>query len=270
MAGDHKRPYVAKTSLQVNSQHLKDILKKTISHFPGVSLQTKDITIDKPYRVLFHYRHELEEAGNELDEESEAAEHLDLLLDFIYEEFKDTIEETENLLEQKMINYQHLWTIFRPGSTIYAPVFGQPRAFKLNSYAYNCDPPGLALQMEYVDFDGEDMGTRGSGRMVAAFSGAEKIVDLSAYPIDWHPAKEEVKKQLIARGRHWEQHAGMHFRNYKGIALDYSGCGIGRYNIDGRVVDDTKTFHRLNANLAFSVDAFKSDEDKRTKRRRIR
>lgn len=269
MAGDHKRPYVSKISLQVNSQHLKDILKKTIEHYPGVSFATKDITIDKPYHVLFHYRHELEEAGKELEEDSEEFQHLDLLLDFIYEEFKDAIDETENLLEQGMINFQHLWTIFRPGCTIYAPVFGQPRAFTLQSYSYNCDPPGLPLHMDYVDFDGDDMGTRDSSRLVAGFSGSEMISELSACPIEWHPNKEEVKQQLISRGRRWEQHAGMHFRNYKGIALEYTSCGIARYNIDGRVVVDTKTYHRLNANQAFSVSAFKSDQDKQSKRRRI-
>ncbi|KAK5171411.1 uncharacterized protein LTR77_004555 [Saxophila tyrrhenica] len=271
MAGDHKHPYVAKTSLQINSQHLKDVLKDTIQNFPGISFNTKDITIDKPYRVLFHYRKELEDAGEELEEGSEAADHLGLLMDFIAEEFAETIEETENLLEQGMVSYQHLWTIFRPGTTtVYAPIFGQPRAFNLLQYGYSCDPPGLVLTTEYVDFDGEDMGTRGASRMIAAFSGAEKISDLSAFPMDWHSAKADVEKQLIARGRRWEEHAGMHFRNYKGIALEYSGgCGADRYNIDGRVVVDTKTFHRLQANLAFNVSAFKSDEEKRSKRRRI-
>ncbi|KAK3722755.1 hypothetical protein LTR37_002327 [Vermiconidia calcicola] len=270
MAGDHKRPYVQKISLQINSQHLKDILKKVIQNFPGVSFNTKDITVDKPYRVLFHYLPELKDVSGELEEGSEAAEHLDLLLDFIREEFKDTIKETENLLAEGMINYQHLWTIFRPGATIYAPVFGQPRAFTLQSYNYSCDPPGLVLATEYVDFDGTDMGTRSNTRVIAAFFGAERISDLSAFPIDWHGASDNVQKQLVARGRLWEQVAGMHFRNYKGIALEYGGrCGPDRYNVEGRVVVDAKTFHRLNANMAFTVNPFKSAEDKRSKQRRI-
>ena len=270
MSGDAKRPYVQKTSLQINSQHLKDILKKTIQDFPGVSFNTQDITIDKPFRVLFHYRHELEEAGRELEDDSDAAQHLDLLLDFIEEEFKDAIETTENLLEQGMINYEYLWTIFMPGTTVYAPVYGQPRAFTLNSYGFSCDPPGLILNMNYVDFEGTDMGTRSNSRLVSAFGGAEKIADLSAFPMEWHPNKDEIQRQLIARGRRWEELAGMHFRNYKGIAVEYNGgCGPSLYNIDGRVVVDTKTYHRLNANHAFSVTAFKSDADKKSKKRQI-
>jgi hypothetical protein len=153
---DKNNPFVRKTQLQVNSEHLKAILKDTISDFPGISFNTKDITIDKPYRVLFHYRKELEEAGKALAYHSDAAQHLELLLTLIDEEFKDAIEETENLLGQGMMNYEYLWTIFKPGTTIYAPVYGQPRAFTLKSYAYSCDPPGLILNTEYIDFDGED------------------------------------------------------------------------------------------------------------------
>lgn len=266
-SGDNK--YVQKTSLQINSQHLKDILKETITSFPGISFATKDITIDKPCRVLFHYRRELADAGKNFECESEAAEHLRLLLDFIDEEFKETIEVTENLLEQGMINYQYLWTIFRPGTTIFAPVFGQPRAFKLKSYGFSCDPPGLALHTEYVDFDGEDLGTRNTSRMIPAFTGAVKVSELSALPLEWHPAKEGVQQALLARGRLWEKHAGMHFCEYKGIALEMTACGVSRYNIDGRVVVDTKTFHRLEADRAFGVSPFKPEEEKQKTKRRI-
>jgi len=268
---DSSNKYVQRTCLQINSQHLKDILKETIGHFPGISFHTKDISIPAPYRVLFHYRHELEKAGEGLEEGSEAAAHFELLLDWINEQFKETIDETQNLLEQGMTTYQHLWTVFRPGSTIYAPVFGQPRAFTLSSYEYTCgDNPGLYLQLDFVDFDGEDFGTRNVGRLVAAFSGAVHIKDLSAFAIQWHDDADVVKEQLVKRGRRWEQHAGMHFCNYKGVALEYTPCGISRYNCDGRVVVDTKTSHRLNANYSFSVSAFKSDEDKQSKRRKIR
>ena len=60
----------------------------------------------------------------------------------------------------------------------------------------------------------------------------------------------------------------MHFHTYKGIALAYGGCGIGRYNIEGRVVVDTKTYHRLNANQAFSVSPLKSALEKQAKKQR--
>lgn len=269
ITGDQDRPRFQKISLQINSQHLKTILNNTISNYPGVSFSTKDVIIASPYHVLFHYRKELEAQRHEVETEPEALQHLNLLLDFVNEEFKDTIRETNNLVEQGMITYEHLWTIFRPGTILYAPMFGQPRAWTLKSYYDSCDPPGFGLCTEFVDFDGEDMGTRGGGRIVAHFAGSEKIVSLSAYPMEWHPNADAMKQQLIARGRRWENHVGMHFSNYQGIALEFNGCRINRYNVDGRIVIDTKTFHRLIANKAFSVDALARAEEKPSKRQRI-
>ncbi|KAH9808825.1 P-loop containing nucleoside triphosphate hydrolase protein [Teratosphaeria destructans] len=265
---DSSGKYVKRICLQINSQHLKDLLKTTIDQYPGVSFQTKDITIQKPYHVLFHYRHELEAAGK--DFEGEAAEHLKLLIDFINEEFAETMEESNNLVEQGLINYSHLWTIFRPGVMVYAPAFGQPRAFKLQSYVYQSgELPGLALMLEYTDFDGEDFGTRTTSRLLPSFGGAKKINDLTAYPISWHQDPHGTKKQLLERGRRWEAFAGMHFNIYNGVALEHTPRGISRYSVEGRVAVDTKTYHRLNADFAFIVTAFESNESKANKRRRI-
>ncbi|GIZ44352.1 hypothetical protein CKM354_000755200 [Cercospora kikuchii] len=264
----HDNRYVQKTSLQVNSQHLKDILRDTIDSFPGISFHTKEITIDAPYRVLFHYKDELEAAGEKLEDE-DAIAHLDLLLEFIHEEFKDVIEESDNLREQGLMSYEHLWTIFRPGDLIYGTVLGQPRAFRLNSYQYVCGNfPGLQLSTEFVDFDGEDFGTRDGAQFIAAFGGAQRIDGLEAFPMKFHSVPKDVQKQLVARGRRFEELAGMHFKRYASIALEHTPCGLSRYNVDGRVVVDVKTYHRLNANRAFTVNAFKSVEDKRKKRRR--
>ncbi|KAK3633665.1 hypothetical protein LTR56_015731 [Elasticomyces elasticus] len=268
---DGSNKHVQSVCLQINSKHLKDILKNTIGSFPGISFHTKDITIPRPYHALFHYRNELEKVGEDLEENSEAATHLDLLLDWINEEFKDTIDEFENLSEQGMMTYSSLWTVFRPGAMMYAPVFGQARAFKLDRYEYVCgDNPGLLLYLEYVDFDGEDFGTRNTSRLVGAFRGSERITELTAFPIARHSDAEAVKAELIERAHRFEQHAGMHFYNYKGVALEYTSCGINRYNTEGRVVVDTKTYHRLNSNHSFTVSPFKSDEDKQSKRRKIR
>ncbi|SMR61103.1 unnamed protein product [Zymoseptoria tritici ST99CH_1E4] len=258
---DRTNKQVQRISLQINSQHLKDILKETISDFPGVSFQTKDITIDAPYRVLYHYKDELEKVAESLEDE-EASEHLDLLLNFIDEQFKNTIEEAQNLKDQGLMSYEHLWSIFRPGSIIYAPVYGQPRAFTLTNYAYSCDPPGLQLSLKFVDFDGEDFGTRSTIKLVPAFSGAQPISGFAAFPIEYHSDSHALHAKLVDRGRRMEQHAGMHFRSYTGIALEQTPCGMDRYSIDGRIVVDTKTFHRLNANYAFNTQPFPSSNRK--------
>ncbi|EMC97645.1 hypothetical protein BAUCODRAFT_69134 [Baudoinia panamericana UAMH 10762] len=266
---DRSNKYVQSVSLQVNSKHLKDILKDVIGDYPGISFRTKDISITKPYHVLYHYHKELEAAGEAMPVGSEAARHLNLLLDFIKEEFSETITECDNLNNQGLTSYPLLWTTFRPGCTVYALVFGQPRAFILEKSQYLCDPPGLQLSLRFVDFDGTDFGTRQTSRFVPAFAGTERIRELTAYPLEWHQDPAAAKKRLLERGREFEKLAGMHFCNYRGIALENGGCGVGRYNCDGRVVVDTKTFHRLNANSSWNITAFKVGENEAPSRRKI-
>lgn len=92
--------WVNKISLQVNIQHLKDLLKEAIESFPGISFATKDVAIDSPYRVLYHHYGEIQAASKKLTDDTEASQHAGLLLGFIEEKFKDTISESKNLREQ--------------------------------------------------------------------------------------------------------------------------------------------------------------------------
>ncbi|WQF86867.1 Putative AAA+ ATPase domain, ATPase, AAA-type, core [Colletotrichum destructivum] len=252
---DSQNKYVCRTSLEVNSPGLKKVLGDVIgSQFPGQSYMTSNITVEFPPRSLYHYRHELAEAAGGLDPESEGALHMPVLLDFINEKFHDAITDGGNLLEQGLMSYEHLWTIFRPGCLVFTTRLSQSRVYKLNNYMYTCGQcPGLQLSVEYVDFDGDEFGTREECLLIPAFAGAASIASLNVLPLDRHPNPNAVRAMLTDRGRRWEALAGQNFREYKGVALDGR---YRRFNIDGRVMVDTATYHRVVANEAFSVEPF--------------
>ncbi|WYZ44542.1 hypothetical protein EsH8_VII_000978 [Colletotrichum jinshuiense] len=261
---DSENNYVVNTSLEINSPALKGILGDVIGNsYPGQSYMTSSISVDFPPRSLYHYRKELAEAGADLDPESDGARHLPILLDFIDETFEDAIKSAANFLEHGLISYDHLWTIFRPGCLVYATRLSQPRVYKLNSYEYtggNC--PGLQLSVQYVDFDGNEFGTRYEDLLVPQFSGAAQISSLNALPLEYHPNPDAVTTILTDRGRRWETLAGQNFRQYKGVALDQHNH---RYNIDGRVMIDTETHHRIVPDYAFGVDSFPMTEAQKLK-----
>jgi hypothetical protein len=213
-------------------------------------LDTDPIAIDSPYRVLYHYKDELAAANSALVDK-EASSHLTVLLDFIGEQFKETIEETDDLLSKGLISYKHLWTIMHPGLTIYTSTRGQERAAKLDSYRYLNRPPELELTCEYIDFDGNNFGTREFDVDIMAFESVIPIRNLPGYPIQFHKDVAGLERRLLERGRMWEQLAGMHFRHFTGIA--YEGKKT-RYRIDSRVVVDVKTYHRFNDDQSFTVD----------------
>ncbi|KND94606.1 ATPase family AAA domain-containing protein 3B [Tolypocladium ophioglossoides CBS 100239] len=251
---DESNKRIETTSLQVNSPALKRLLKNVIGSYPGVSFNTGTISLDFPPRCLYHYLPELKAEKARLDAEdpdSEEAQHLPILLEFINEHFHDVITEVNNLCEQGLISYEHLWTIFKPESLVYTTKHSQPRVFRMKTFSYlEVHGPGLQLCVEFVDFDGDKFGTRDLWVKVPQFSGASSICALNVLPLRFCPAETAVRKRLVERGRRWEAHSGQKFRQYNGIALDVHG---NRFNIDSRIMIDVRTFHRLQANHVFEV-----------------
>lgn len=98
------------------------------------------------------------------------------------------------------------------------------------------------------------------------FSGAQPIAALNALPLSMHPDPEGVRKMLVSRGRRWEALAGQNFREYRGVAMG-ERCSL--YYIDGRVMIDCKTFHRIEPNRSFMVTSFATPGGRAHKRRNL-
>ncbi|KAK5075645.1 hypothetical protein LTR70_010080 [Exophiala xenobiotica] len=265
---DNQNKYVCQTSLQINSSSLKGLLKDVIETYPGISFQTTNISINSPYHCLYHYRVEFLDKLEKTSPGSELGRHLPILLKFLEEEFVDTLTETNNLNPQGLCSYGTMWTLFRPGIKIFSRLGGQNRAFKLNSYQYASDRCGeyLALNVDFIDYDGDDFGTRQTTLRVPKFSGAAPVTGLNAFPLARHPNALDISKRLIARGKKWEEinSAGQSFMDYKGIAVK-STCPRGKHNIDCRVMIDADTYHRIEADDAFNVNPLPLTEAQKAK-----
>lgn len=272
MAQNSDNQTVQRTTLQINSPHLKHVLNEVIgTKFPGIVFNTKDVTLDFPCRVLFHYRQEIINKLSTFSPGSETFAHLLLLIDFINEHFKDTITEQRNLLKQGLISFQNLWSIFRPGCIVYGLLLGQPRAFKVRKCSYgNVDSRAtLTLDVMIVDFDGSKLGERFIPRFIYDFVGVMKIDSLDTFPFQFQQDADQMRQRLVLRGRRFQDYAGMHFANYAGIAYEHND----RVDTNGRVVIDCKTHHRLSPLQIPGVTALTSDttetepESKRNKNR---
>jgi hypothetical protein len=254
---------VQRVVVNINSKHLKDLLKEAVGSYPGVNLDTKDIALTQPCRLLYHYLDEIKQHGEKFEAGSEAAAHYQVLLDHIHDEFGETIQEADNLREQSVMSYQHLWTVFKPKTIAFARVLGQIQAFRVLDSHYQCgQSPRMVLQLQQVDFDGKRFGHRTEQMAIPAYLGAVSIQKLDVVPRLFFPCVEEVEECLITRGRRFEQYAGVHFAEHAAIALEHvynSSRGdydINRVHISERVVVDCATHHRLNADLAKRVSPF--------------
>jgi len=261
------------TQLYVNPQPMRDLLRDVIGDYPGDPIDDADVRIESPYHSLFHYRKQIESDGTQRfrdDEESRA--QLDILLDWIKKRFEQEITASERCLsgDLKAISYDKLWTLFPPGTIAYMKLHGEDRAFRVRRNWYDDDDdnsePGMNLSLEYVDYDGETLGTRRMNGFIRKYQGNQQLSELSIMPLNLIDDAPDVRRKLLERGRKFEGYVGQHFLQYDGIAFKLSCNGYARFSATGRVMIDCKTHHRLEANGSFTVLKFenRTDEDDRT------
>ncbi|KAI1417817.1 P-loop containing nucleoside triphosphate hydrolase protein [Hypoxylon sp. FL1857] len=246
--------------LYVNSQPLRQLLKDVIGDYPDDPINVDDVQIEAPYYSLFHYRDELETEGLvRFKEDQESAEQLKLLTDWIKTHFENEIAAYDRCVSGglRAIAYDHLWTLFPPKKVIHAKVLNQHRAFRIQSCWYDTgENPVLSIWANFVDFDGEKLGTRKVELFISKYSGTRQLKELSTMPLELLEDADEIRADLIERGRKFESYVGQHFEQYDGVALKKTDQGYAKVNVKGRIMIDCETYHRLEANDTFDVVGF--------------
>lgn len=248
-------------SILVQSPLLKSLLQKVLKDYPGIALNLKRLELSGRFEPIIHRWTKLQEAiaelGDETEEEKETKKHADLFLKLLHDEFEDTIESSQDMISQGVITYDLLWTCFQPASLIFAKQDGQETAVKLTSTKYGLDRNGnpvFWVQGKYVDWDGSRWGTNKVNIMCPAYAGMKKIASLPAYPLQYHPETEALTDRLLERGTKLEQLAGSHYKAYNGVGWRRSTFGgRDKFNVQGRIVIDTYSWNRFQANYAVYV-----------------
>ncbi|KAJ7255682.1 hypothetical protein C8J57DRAFT_1721711 [Mycena rebaudengoi] len=241
---------VRKTSVEVYSGHLRKILAKVIDHYPGISFHTKHISLTLPVESLYHYLSELRAEAQTLREGSMELEHLNILLNFIEAQFATTIEQVNNLLPQNLISYETLWTLFRPGTIIHSKIRGYDRAFKLQSY-YTVPCVGFYQNGTYVDYDGQNFGTRQETLKIPPFEGSAHISTLPFAPLEMRTRKDEIRTALMKRGKRFQMMKEQCHGEYVGVAIEQGQNK--KFSINGRVMIDGTSYNRICADFSWEA-----------------
>jgi hypothetical protein len=252
------------TRLYVNHQPLRQLLKDVIGNYPSDPIDVDDVQIESPYQSLFHYRKPLELEGlKRFEGDDESLKPLHMLLQWIKTHFELEIAAHDKCVAGglKAIAYERLWTLFPPGTIVHSKLLNQHRAFRVVDTWYDTSElPGLGMTVNFVDFDGDRLGTRRMELFIPKYTGTRELSELSVMPLDLLEDADEVREELIDRGRRFESYIGQHYLQYSGIALKKATAGYARFNVSGRVMIDCKTYHRLEPNDSFIAKALANDE----------
>ncbi|KAL5435304.1 hypothetical protein PMIN07_006606 [Paraphaeosphaeria minitans] len=241
-------------SIVVQSPLLKKLLGSVLKGYPGITAGLNRLEFSGKFEPLIHRWAELQTAiykiGDNTEEEQTTKKHANLLLDIVLKEFKDLIDTSQDMINKRVMTYEHLWTLFQPGSILFTRQDGQETAVQLQSTRYGQDAGGNPVFWvvgKYVDWDGTAFGTGLLNLSISYYSGTRPIIQLRAFPLDYHPKVDEVKERLIERGAKVEELAGVNYKAYDGLAWHFGEFGTkDKYHVKGRIVIDTYGWNRFD------------------------
>lgn len=114
-------------------------------------------------------------------------------------------------------------------------------------------PNGAA---QYLEYDGKHFGYGRIYTHLGYFKGTRKITTLSCYPFRYYEHANELRKELVARGKKFVSLAGAHYKSYQGAAFNREHAKrVVKFNTNGRIMVDAQSHRRImpNPQVLFSL-----------------
>ncbi|KAI0124181.1 hypothetical protein BJ170DRAFT_712188 [Xylariales sp. AK1849] len=243
-------------SIVVQSPLLKSVLRDILHGYPGVTTNLAKLTFNAPFRPFVHrWRQFTAALDGHYDETTKT--HLRTLHQVLHEELKDVITATKDYVENGVIAYEHVWTIFQPGTKVYASSYGRPAAVRLTEgkFVNHCKLGACyLLKCDRVDWDGSKFGYDTLQHAILPFVGTLPITELDVFPLEFHSDQAAITASLTARGAIFERLAGYHYKAYRGQAIERTKYGPAQITVECRVVIDAYAHGKANPDHQFDLD----------------
>jgi len=179
--------------------------------------------------------------------------HFNLLVDLVKKTYASTTKRLTALLEGHEITYDLLWALFKPNMVVYTTCYGtgKPRCVKYHfgeERTMDNNVEYFHLECHYVDFDGKASGETSIELAIMKFRGTKRISSLDAFPLEYHPNKNEMKAHLVECGRKFVSLMGVHHRQYRGDAFYMRKGKPIKVPVNSRIMIDSVFFQEANPN----------------------
>ncbi|GAB0138893.1 hypothetical protein EsDP_00007114 [Epichloe bromicola] len=236
-------------SIIIQSPHLKKVLAGVLHKYPGISTNLSRLKLKAPFECFLHRWEKFEAAHNAEGQDPVAKEHLSLLHGIMKEELGELINLRKDYFKNKLVSFEHLWTIFPPECTVFGQKEGKPVAVLFKRYANTQCGKVYVLDCRIIEWDGGRMGWSSLDLRIPNFLGYGSFTSLACYPIEYHHSSEVIKEVLRERGRRFEGLAGFRYRQYDGVALYHPEANperTFRESIQSRIVIDGANWEKNN------------------------
>ena len=223
-------------TLEIQSSTLRQAFRDIAKGFTSTSLEQDPIVIKEPFSELYFCRERIQEAI-ENAESGKLKKELELLETFRKNYMEKTIATLETSLEEGLIEANDLWSLFPIGSRIILQNRSSPgKILQWCVVTKECteqpsdrpDHPKIwIVRVEFTGFNGKQFYPAERTFRIGGYKGTREIRSLPAYPLSFHPRKEQLRQEFIERGKKYvqlctgESHKAAH--GGKGSHCTYSG-----------------------------------------------
>lgn len=253
-------------SIVVHSPLIKKVLQHVFNGYPDLVIDLDELIFDAPFAPFFHRWTQFETAYKSQEDEMTKS-HLKLLYDALDLELTKPIQRHNDLVRHKAIDFELLWTLFAPGTLMYSHDNGHDRLYETCDCEYWQDLSGMkfTVRCDMIDWDGEKFGKVMLSENIGKFKGTRQITTLPSYPLKFHAKAEEMKQKCIDRGRRFQELAGVHCKDYKGTAVEYTKYSVqtitSKRQLEGRIMLDEELFSKFNPDEATSLRELDDDDE---------
>lgn len=233
-------------SIVVQSEPLKRFLQGVLSGYGGLTLTLERLEFEAPFGPFVHRWEQFTQA-RAAEQDPTTRAHVDLLYEVLEEELHDVISRKNDLVRNGVITYDFLWTIYEPEAVVVSTLHHRQCGLVFRSSYFNKRISAIVLVCEYVDWDGDNFGRSSYNLTVPPFVGTSPIMSLPAIPLVFHPDQNTVRRDLIARGKLWEELSGYHYKDYEGLATSRFDNREYNFKVKGRIIIDTEAYNTFNS-----------------------
>jgi hypothetical protein len=203
-------------SLVVQSESLKATLARVLEGYQGITPNLKKLVFRAPFHSFYYRWENLKRVlEDQKTNDPAAAQYTQLLYDTLDAELRDERLEIADLLENGVMTYNLLWSLFEPGERVVARIDSHWRFFVATQSSVN-ETGIFEVRGKYIDWDGSKFGYASAILQVCPFEGTQRITELNVYPARFHPSLEEVTSEVMARGERFRDLHGFHHTAYSG------------------------------------------------------
>ena len=184
------------STIEIEDPNLKNLLKTTIRHYPGITLDGDVVLFTSPYVPLVHNWTKLEAACKPLEVDSTITrgnkEDLTLLLNCVRgtQELESYFKIRDTHLKAFVTSFEHQWSLFCPGNLVYAtPFMNEPQVFKIQSIGevpVKRDKQKWTVTCLSWDWNGTQLEPKSYKFKIERYENTRSIDSLICYPIEFH------------------------------------------------------------------------------------